>query len=180
MAEHPQAELLIWNHRLGHLPYSKIKILGVIPKRLANTKPHKCEGFIYEATTNRPWSTKWRQINYTQMETAPGQCVSVDQLESPIPGFLSQLKDRLTKQRYRSATVFVGHFICISYVHIHISLTLEEASKAKQYFKAYSRKQGVIIRHYYADNRQFTNNAFINSVNAQGKTIPYCGVNAHF
>ena len=45
-AEHPQAELLIWYHRLGHLPLSKIKILSlldIITKRIANTNPPKCE-----------------------------------------------------------------------------------------------------------------------------------------
>ena len=38
-AEHPQAELLRWNHRMGHLTFSKIKILallGINAKGLAN------------------------------------------------------------------------------------------------------------------------------------------------
>ena len=36
------------------------------------------------------------------------------------------------------------------------------------------------INKYYADNRQFSDNTFINSVNAQRQTIFYCGVSAHF
>ena len=42
------------------------------------------------------------------------------------------------------------------------------------------RKELKKINKYYADNRQFSDNTFINSVNAQGQTIFYCGVSAHF
>ena len=60
-AEHLQAELLICYHRLGHLPFSNIKILdllGIIPNRLANVNPPECEVFIYRAMTKHPWRTK--------------------------------------------------------------------------------------------------------------------------
>ena len=43
-AEHTHAELLIWNQRLGHLPFRNINILvllGIIHKRIANTKTPK-------------------------------------------------------------------------------------------------------------------------------------------
>ena len=61
---HPQEELLIWNHRLGHLPFSNIKILYLLrinPKRIYNSNPPKCEGCIYGAMTNHPWLTKEKQ-----------------------------------------------------------------------------------------------------------------------
>ena len=37
----------------------------------------------------------------------------------------------------------------------------------------------MIIRHYHEDKGQFSDNAFINSVNAKGQIIYYCGVNNH-
>jgi hypothetical protein len=40
---------------------------------------------------------------------APGNCVSMDQSESPTPGFISQIKGFLTMQRYCMATVFMNH-----------------------------------------------------------------------
>ena len=52
--------------------------------------------------------------------------------------------------------------------------------KEKQNFEAYSRKQGVIIIHYHADNGIFSDNSFINSVNIQGEKISCCVVNDHF
>ena len=38
----------------------------------------------------------------------------------------------------------------------------------------------MIIRHYYMDSEQFSNNDFIKSVNTQGQTISYFGFNYHF
>ena len=124
--EHPQLELLIWNHRLGHLPFIKIKILsllGIIPNRISNMKTSKYEGCIYRAITKPPWRTKIRQANATQTVTQPGQCLLVDQLESPLPGFLCQLKVIPTNQWYRSATIFVDHFIPLGYVNLQSNLT---------------------------------------------------------
>ena len=97
-----------------------------------------------------------------QTVTAPGQYVLVDQLESPIPGFLVQIKGIITNQRYISEKLLVDHFSYISYVHIQRNLTLEDTLNAKQSLGAYSQKQGVVIRHYHTDNRLFSNNAFIN------------------
>jgi hypothetical protein len=42
--------------------------------------------------------------------TAPGQCVSVDQLASNTPGFIAQLKGIPTTNHYRGATVYVYHY----------------------------------------------------------------------
>ena len=105
--------------------------------------------------TKSPWRTKVIQANSIQIVTTPAQWVSLDQLESPLPGFLYQLKGRLTKQRYIYATLFLYPFSRIRYVHLQINLTSEDTSKLKQYFEAYSRKQGLIIRHYHADNRKY-------------------------
>ena len=43
-AKHPQAELLVWHDRLGHLTFIDIKILdllGIISKKTANVNPPK-------------------------------------------------------------------------------------------------------------------------------------------
>jgi hypothetical protein len=106
-------ELLRWHYRLGHLPFSKLKALaevGGIPKRLAKVKPPTCAGCLFGAMTKVPWRTKSPSNKEVFKVTAPGQCVSVDQLMSTQVGFVGQLKGRLTTQRYRAATVFVDHY----------------------------------------------------------------------
>jgi hypothetical protein len=46
----------------------------------------------------------------TRTITSAGQCVSVDQLESPTPGLIAQLQGIPTKKRYTCVTVFVDQF----------------------------------------------------------------------
>jgi hypothetical protein len=65
---------------------------------------------MYEAMTQRPWRTRGTQNkNKLRVATAPGECVSIDQLESPVQGFIGQLKGKLTKRRYGATTIFVDH-----------------------------------------------------------------------
>ena len=90
--------------------------------------------------TKRPWRTKSQRDNRKLRQvTEPGECVSVDQLKSSTPGFIPQLKGKLTKQRYRAATVFVDHYSGLSYVHMQRSLTSEETLEAKRAFEAFAR-----------------------------------------
>jgi hypothetical protein len=183
-ANNPQAELLRWHYRLGHISFARLRILallGTIPRKLIHAKTPKCAGCMYGAMTKRPWRTKAQQ-NKSKIKsvTRPGDCVSIDQLESPTPGFVAQLKGALTKKRYRAATVFVDHASRLSYIHLQQGLTSEETVEAKRAFEAYARSHGVSIKHYHADNGRFADNAFIDSIARSGQTISYCGVNAHF
>ena len=50
--------------------------------------------------------------------TVPGEIVSVDMMESRLPGFIAQLKGTLTTARYMGAVVFVDHFS--KYVHVEL------------------------------------------------------------
>ena len=111
----PQQELLKWHMRLGHLPFGKLQQLAtqnVIPKRLANCKTPMCIGCIYRKATRRSWRDKAVPWNTggTNIIRRPGDCVSIDQLESPTPGFIGQIKGWLMTDRYTAATVFVDHF----------------------------------------------------------------------
>ena len=183
-ADTPQAELLRWHYRLGHLPFARLRILallGTIPRRLTTVKAPKCAGCMYGAMTKRPWRTKGAQ-NKSKIRsvTNPGDCVSVDQLESPTQGFVAQLKGKLTKKRYGAATIFVDHASRLSYVHLQGRITSDETVQAKRAFEAYARSHGVNVKHYHADNGRFADNAFLKSVAESGQTISFCGVNAHF
>lgn len=55
----------------------------------------------------------------------------VDHLEFPLPGFIGQMKGRLTRSRYQVATVFVDHHSDLSYVYLQRSTTGEETVNAK-------------------------------------------------
>ena len=115
------------------------------------------------------------------MITKPGECVSVDKLESPTPGLIAQLKGIPTKMRYKVATIFVDHYSRLSYVHLQKTTNAEETIQAKAAFEQYARTHGVKILHYHADNGRFADNKFRASINnTQGQSLSFCGVNAHF
>ena len=75
-------------------------------------------------------------------------------------GFIAQLKGKLTKQRYKYATVFVDQFSGLSYAHLQRSITSSETVEGKLAFEAYARSMGVKIDAYHADNGRFADNIF--------------------
>jgi hypothetical protein len=91
-----------------------------IPSRLA-----KCRIPIYQSclcgqATKRPCWTEG-QSDTIHPVTAPGQCVSVDQLESPVAGLVVQNKGGFFRKQYKVATIFVDHFSRLSYVYLQES-----------------------------------------------------------
>jgi hypothetical protein len=95
-------------------------------------------------------------------------------------GFIAQLKGTRTKKRYTAATVFVGHYSRLKYIHLMTKLTSEETMEAKQAFKHFAKQHGAHILYYHCDNRRFADNAFKNSCSAKGRRLTFCGINAYF
>ena len=179
----PQDELLRWHYRLEHLPFDRIKQLadkGQLPKRLLTCHTPFCAACQYGKMTKRPWRVKGEDKGTAKTATYPGQVVSVDQLESTSPGFITQLKGTLTQQRYRYATVFVDQFSRYTYVYLQKRITSQETVMAKYAFERAAEQRGVKIKHYHADNGRFADNAFIQDCQVNRQILSYCGVNAHF
>ena len=90
------------------------------------------------------------------------------------------MKGWLTLVWYDSATVFVDHYIGLSYVHVQKSTNSEETVLAKKTYETWCLTYGVTVRHYHSDNGQFAENKFRQAVSeSPHQTISYCGVNAH-
>ena len=176
------AELMRWHLRLGHLPFANIRLMAArkeIPPRLANCRIPKCQSCLYGKATKRPWRTKGQSGTIKEVKH-PGQCVSVDQLESPVAGFIGQNKGFFFRKRYKVATVFVDHFSRLSYVYLQESTKGVQTLAAKRSFEAYSASHGVHIQQYHADNGRFAENLFLNHCEQSGQRVSLCGVSAHF
>jgi hypothetical protein len=126
------------------------------------------------------WSKKGSSEHTVFTATKPGEIVSVDQLISTQVGFITQLKGRLTKQRYTTATVFTNHYSCLQYVHLMAQITSQETVEAKQAFEIFAKQYGVRILHYHCNNGRFANNAFKQACESARQCLTFCGVNAHF
>eukprot|EP00956_Cyclotella_meneghiniana_P030363 scaffold76066_cov32-Cyclotella_meneghiniana.AAC.1 len=121
--------------------------------------------------TKVPWRTKSKDNNQVHEATYPGECVSVDQLQSTQPGFFAQLKGKLTTRRYNSATVFVDHYSRLRYIHLMTSMSSEQTIEAKQAFERFANDHGVKIKHYHCDNGRFADNAFKLHCDANNQSI---------
>ena len=182
----PTSELLRIHHALGHLSMRKLQTMakqGIIPRRLAKCQVPLCSSCLYGKATRRPWRIKPKKedkVSKLRTATSPGQCVSVDQLESPAPGLIAQMKGWLTKKRYRVATVFVDDFSGLSYVYLQKTTNADETLMAKKAFERFAGKVGVTVREYQADNGRFAEADFIEDAHNNQQTLKYCGVNAHF
>ena len=123
IVENPQADLLRWHYRLGHLSFKMIKTMATVclfPKRIATAPITKCDGCMFAEMANNPCSKKGaagRHVGRTTKITRPGQLVSVGQLDSPQVGLIAQLKGIPTKKCYRYAIIFVDHYSDLKYVH---------------------------------------------------------------
>ena len=183
-SESPQEELLQWHYRLGNFLFTQLQLLsalGVLPRKLLKVNPPKCAGCLYGAMKKRSWRTKSTNNRGSIREaSAPGECISVDHVESSTPGFIAQLKGNTNKHICRTETIFLDQCSDMTYVHLQIELSSEEIVEAKKAFDAYTRAYKVKIKHYHTDNGRFTDNAFLQVVTEESQTMTYCGVNAYF
>ena len=81
------------------------------------------------------------------MSTTPGAVVSIDQLESPVPGFILIAKWQPTRSCYRGATILVDHASTISYVYLNHALTTQETLDTKHMLECVAEQHGVHIHH---------------------------------
>ena len=128
----PEAELMRWHHKLGHLSFNKIKRmaeLGQLPKPIATARTPKCASCMFGKATKKPWRAKGQQKKL-KTTTAPGQCISIDQLESTTPGLVAQMRGFLNTARYKYATVSVDHYSSLSYVHLQVTDDMKETIEA--------------------------------------------------
>ena len=175
-------ELLRWHYRLAHIPFANLRLMaarGEIPKRLAGCRVPKCQSCLYCTATKRAWRTKGK-AGKLRTVTKPGQCVSVDQLESPVAGFVGQNKGYFFRKRYKVATVFVDHYSRLSFIYLQESTKGDETLLAKKAFEAHAASFGVKVFNYHADNGRFAERLFLEHAAQQGQTVTLCGVNAHF
>ena len=105
--------------------------------------------------------------------------VSIDQLESPVPGFVPIAKGQPTVRKYRSASVFVDHASDFTYIHMHYHLTMDKTIDAKHVFERLAEQHRVQILHYHCDNGRFADKAFVDNIWMAHQTITFCGVGAH-
>ncbi|KAG7361859.1 integrase core domain containing protein [Nitzschia inconspicua] len=178
----PTQQLLYWHHRLNHRSFSLLKSManeGKLPKHLASADHPRCAACEMATAHRKPWRNR-RAPSGLRKAKQPGQCISVDQLKSPIPGLMGQMKGIPTTKQFNYATVFVDHYSDMSYLVLQETDTADETLAAKHSFEAFARTHAIRIQHYHADNGRFAENIWTDDIQKQGQTMSYCGVSAHW
>ena len=103
----------------------------------------------------------------------------MDHLQSSTPGFVAQMKGRLTTSRYTGAVIFVDHHSSLPFGHLCKELSVEATIEALEGYKRYAESFGRSLGHLHGDNGRFADNAFTAHINSQGITISFCGVGSH-
>ena len=176
-----QALLMAYHEQLRHTSFAKLQELakqGIIPKRLANVPPPKCPSCLYGKAHKKPWRTHKIDAKI-KPSIISGAVVSIDQLESLIPGFVPITRGQPTTSHYRGASVFADHASGFTYGHLHQAMTTQQTINAKHAFERIAEQHAVCIRHYHCGNGRFADRAFMNDVRKEGQTITFCGVGAH-
>jgi hypothetical protein len=88
--------------------------IGHLPRILSSIQQPKCHACMLGKATKVPWRVKG-QIKLVTNATKPGKRVSVDQLESPTPGLIAQLKGIPTTIMYKCVTVIVDRYTRVTY-----------------------------------------------------------------
>jgi hypothetical protein len=86
--------------------------------------------------------------------------VSVDQLESSIPGLIAQLKGTPTHDHFKVAMIFVDHSSDFTFVHQQRDTSSRETLRATQEFEHIARSYGLRIQQYFMDNGRSINQAW--------------------
>ena len=93
-----QAALMRLHEQLGHCSFAQLKQMaeqGIIPRKFTKVPPPKCPSCLYGKAHRKPWQT--HKIDpKIKPSTIPGAVVSIDQLESPVPGFVPIAKGQPT------------------------------------------------------------------------------------
>lgn len=176
--------LLLLHQKYGHVPMVRLQrmpSLGMLPKRIQKCPIPICQACIYGKMARRQWRTKpSNNQENSKVATFPGEIVSVDQLESPIGGFIAQMKGKLyQKPRYRCATIFVDNYSGMSFVFLQQSTSAKETLEAKAAFEHHAEMFGVKIIHYHADNGRFAKKVWKEDIERKFQTLTFSGVGAH-
>ena len=112
---------------------------GLIPRELENVNSPTCPGCAYGKAHRKPWQRKGvRNRKILNIDTVPGQVVSVEQLVSPTPGFVPTHRGTPTTKRYIVATVFVDHFSNLTYAHLMTEMITGTMVEISWHFSEYA------------------------------------------
>jgi Reverse transcriptase (RNA-dependent DNA polymerase)/GAG-pre-integrase domain len=198
-----QKELLLWHWRLMHAGQDWIQTLMATPKQEVGERP---PAPIIPTKTSRVSNCSHpvcpacqlgkqhrRTPGHVQVQAdpdhemairrenlMPGECTSVDQYQSALPGRLADTFGKeASKMRYNGGTIFVDHATSFIYIRNQVSLRVGETLQAKHSYEKFANEFGIKLKRFRADNLPFQAKEFLDDLDLKDQQIDYSGVGAH-
>ena len=176
------SEFLSLHHRCGHIGFDKMKEMAwqrIIPRKFSSAPTPACTACMYAKAVKRKWRDKSR-TNYQPSEaTVPGKRVSVDQMVSPMPGFVAQMTGVLTTNRHMYATIYVDQASKLGYTYLQKTASAEETLEGKRSFELFALRHGIRVQSYHADNGIFYANKWVDDCRRNNQNFSFSAVGAH-
>jgi hypothetical protein len=161
----------------GHL--QELARQGKLPKAIAGCNHPICRSCQYGKAHKRLVASLGKAHPIDSGDLNPGDCVSVDQIESSSPGYVDTYQGKPTTARYHAASLYTDHASRFMYLKCHYSTGGAEAVEGKQRFEQFANTQGVKIKAYRADNGIMAKKEYMHSIEINQQTITLSGVNNH-
>ena len=182
-----EKEWMAIHYQLKHMPHSKmLKLMeaGHLDKKFSKINRLRCPHCIIATQTrsrSRYKPSKSQGISHIRKPShnLPGACVSTDQLVSPVPGIIPQIKGKLMKAFYCGATIFVDHHSDYTYVHLMRDNFGASLLEAKSAFERLCGSFQVRVSAYHGDNGRYADAAFRQDILDNNQSLTFCGVGSH-
>ena len=174
-----QRLLLQIHSKMNHVSMHYLQALarkGLLPKSIATCPVPLCAHCL----TAKQEKTPAKKGNIKSEDLLPGDCVSVDQFSSPVPGLIHSFQGKPLKKKIKVCTIFVDHASSKTFIGYQETATAEETIKSKEAFEAMCQQAGVKVKKYHADNHIFNSRLFKEHVVSSQQQIEFSRVNAHF
>lgn len=192
-----QRELLLFHQKLGHAGFHWCQRLCAQPREptqewiiqpksehTTTCAPPMCAA-CQLAKQRRRFPQRHSTDNVEPMairqgDLRPGDCISIDQYISALPGRFPHTKGKESKaERYNGGTLFVDHSSGLVFLRNQVSLTTGSTLRSKKQFEAYASQFGIKVKRYRADNVPFSSQSFLQNIKDNDQTIDFSGTGAH-
>ena len=194
-----QKELLLWHWKLGHANLQWIQTVCREPttnsrRFMLETRHPKTSSCVLPKCaacmlgkqmrrlpgTNSGALVEGKEVMLRCEHLQPGNCVSLNQYESSIPGHFPHTYGKEKKDdQYYGGTLFIDHTSSMVFIQHQVSLRTGETLQAKHKFEQLACEHGVTNKAYHADNSPFGNADFVRSIEGNGQAIKFSRVGAH-
>lgn len=152
---------------------------GHLPKSLSNCPLPLCKSCQFGKAHHRPVASQDKAQPIDSNDLQPGDCVSVDQLESSEPGYVNIYSGKPTTARYHAASLYTDHASRFMFLKCHYSTGGAEAIEGKVRFEQLAASHSIKIKAYRGDNGIMAKRDFLQHVQENQQTITLAGVNNH-